>query len=92
MVVYVDDFKIAAREHDHDAIWKAIGSVIDMEPEVEDERFLGCKVTSFKATAADVKTLLEQHPSKHRRPHLTKEDCNGDFPNWTYDQYYAHQH
>ena len=27
-----------------------------------------------------------QHPTKHLRPHLTKEDCNGFIPDWTIDE------
>ena len=41
LVIYVDDFKLAAREEDHAEIWAAIRSVIDMDEETLDGRFLG---------------------------------------------------
>ena len=44
-----------------------------------DARFLGCDARSFESTAGDLKELLEWHPSYHRRQHLTKQDCNGEF-------------
>ena len=56
-----------------------------MELEVEDERFLGSQVKSFTGKVDEVKTRLDQHPTKHLRPHLTKEGCNGYIPKWTYD-------
>ena len=32
LIVYVDDFKLAAKHGEHDAIWKSIRNVIDMDP------------------------------------------------------------
>ena len=29
--------------------------------------------------------MLEWHPSYHKHPHLTKEDINGELPEWTID-------
>ena len=36
LIVYVDDFKLAARAGEHDALWKAIRDVIDMGTETLD--------------------------------------------------------
>ncbi len=41
LIVDVDDFKLAAREEEHDALWSAIRRVINMDPETLDGRFLG---------------------------------------------------
>ena len=41
-IVYVDDFKLAAKAGDHDRLWAAIRGVIDMDAESLDGRFLGC--------------------------------------------------
>ncbi len=42
MIVYVDDFKLAARAELHDDRWAAIEAVIDMGDETTDGRFLCC--------------------------------------------------
>ena len=41
LVLYVDDFKLAAKKDDHDQLWKEIRAVSDMDEESEDGRFLG---------------------------------------------------
>ena len=51
LIIYVDDFKMAAKAEDHDQLWKDLKSVIDMEDEAEEERFLGCKHEDFMAKA-----------------------------------------
>jgi hypothetical protein len=55
LVVYVDDFKLAARAQDHNQIWKDLRSVISMDAEEEDGRFLGCTHERFQ-----VKILVAQ--------------------------------
>ncbi|MCP3881916.1 MAG: hypothetical protein GY701_26530, partial [Sulfitobacter sp.] len=50
LIVYVDDFKLAARDRDHDNIWKDLKAVIDMDDESYDGRFLGCDHESFSST------------------------------------------
>ena len=47
---------------------------------------MGCKYFTFECKAGEVEELLKQHPSYRQRPHLTKEDCNGDVPNWMVDR------
>ena len=42
LIVYVDDFKLAATAELHDKLLKGIKSVIDMDDEIADGRFLGC--------------------------------------------------
>ena len=84
MLVYVDDFKMVAQKGDHDALWKELKEFIDMGEE-EKHRILGCHYSSFECKAGVVEDLLKQHPSYHQRPHRTKEDCNGELPNWIID-------
>ena len=59
-LVYVDDFKLAARREHHDELWKSLRSVIDMDEESKDARFLGCDHEHFEAGAGDVEFLLRQ--------------------------------
>ena len=54
LLVYVDDFKLAARREHHDELWKALRSVIDMDEESEDARFLGGDHEAFEAKARDM--------------------------------------
>ena len=68
LIVYVDDFKLAARKEEHDALWKSIRKVINMDPETLDGRFLGCSHERFTTTAGKVHTLLDNHPGYHTRP------------------------
>jgi hypothetical protein len=70
LIVYVDDFKLAAKPANHDALWKSIRSVIDMDPETVDGRFLGCSHDRFTTTAKHVHTMLDAHPLYHPRPKL----------------------
>ena len=81
LIIYVDDFKVAARREDHDELWAALKKVIVMGDEDVEERFLGCKHEDFSAKVSDLWPQLEYHPFRHLRPHLTKEDLNGEIPN-----------
>ena len=85
LLVYVDDFKLVARAEHQKELWRRLKAVIDMGEEEPESRFLGCKYASFSCTAANVQDILVQHPVYHKRPHLTKEDCNGHFPDWVID-------
>ena len=67
MIVYVDDFKLAARHKEHDALWSSIRKVIDMDPETIDGRFLGCSHERFTTSVKNVTSLLDQHPLYHPR-------------------------
>ncbi len=58
LIVCVDDFKLAAKHQEHDAIWKSIRAVIDMDPETLGGRFLGCSHERITTTAANVHTIL----------------------------------
>ena len=49
LLVYVDDFKLATKQERQDELWKALRSVIDMDEESEDARFLGCDHETFEA-------------------------------------------
>ena len=68
LVVYVDDFALAANECHHDALWKELKAAISMGDETEDGRFLGCNIIPFTATAGDVAELLQQQPQYYARP------------------------
>ena len=80
LLLYVDDLKVVARASEHKQIWKELRGAIHRGDEQVDERFLGCRYTDFAPTAVSVQDMLKQYPSYHRRPHLTKEDCNGNSP------------
>ena len=68
LLVYADDdFKLAARREHHDEFWKSLRSVIDMDEESEDARFLGCDHEAFEAAARDVEFLLRQRPEFVKR-------------------------
>ena len=68
LIVYVDDFKLAARHGEHNALWSSIRKVIDMDPETNDGRFLGCSHERFTTTAQHVHDMLDNHPEYHPRP------------------------
>ena len=68
LIVYVDDFKLAAKHGEHDALWTSIRNVIDMDPETMDGRFLGCSHERFTPTAKYVHDILDNHPAYHPRP------------------------
>jgi hypothetical protein len=68
--VYVDDVKFAAKTEAHDSLWKSIREVIDMDPENPDCQFLGCSPERHTTTAAQVHTILDNHPACHPRPKL----------------------
>ncbi len=80
LIVYVDDFKLAAKPEHHNALWKSIRSVIDMDPETVDGRFLGCSHDRFTTTAKHVSTMLDNHPSYHPRPKLGASAAAGGTP------------
>ena len=67
-------------------LWSKLKAVIDMGEEEPEASFLGCKCTDFTTCSAfQVQDILLQHPAYHRRPHLTKEDCNCELPEWIVD-------
>ena len=68
LIVYVDDFKLAAKSEARDAIWASIWQVIDMDPETLDGRFLGCSHERFTTSAGRVSDILDIHPGYHPRP------------------------
>ena len=68
LIVYVDDFKLAAKAEHHDALWAEIRKVIDMDPETLDGRFLGCLHERFDTVASKLEGMLDNHPIYHPRP------------------------
>ena len=67
LCVYVDDFKLAAPAKNQDELWSKIKSVIEMDEETDDGRYLGCDHREFNATAEDVKHILDANPNYHPR-------------------------
>ena len=66
--IYVDDFKLAAPEKHQNELWKKLRSVITMDPQTDDGRFLGCESTPFTCTVEQVKhCLLYTSPSPRDR-------------------------
>ena len=68
LVVYVDDFALAAHEKHHDELWKQVKSVTSMGKEVDYGRFLGCNLVPFECTAGDVASILRSSPQYYQRP------------------------
>ena len=68
LIVYVDDFKLAAKVEEHGKFWASILGVTDMDPETLDGRFLGCSHERFTTTASQVQYLLDYNPFYHPRP------------------------
>ena len=67
LIIYVDDFRVAAPEEHHEQIWKELREVLELEPESEDGRLLGCDHISFEATTDELEDLLQTHPQYHPR-------------------------
>ena len=70
LVIYVDDFKLAANEQHMSSIWKLIRARIDMGDPTPVDRFTGCLHRPFVAKASDVKVFLENQPAYYTRPAL----------------------
>lgn len=83
--VYVDDFKMAAPEKHIHMLWSQLRELIVLDAVERDARFLGGDTKWFESTAGEMKEMLEWHPSYDRRPHLTKDDINGEISEWTID-------
>ena len=60
---YVDDFKLAAKHGEHDALWAAIRGVIDMDPETQDGRVPGCSLREVHHDGAASPHHIGQPPS-----------------------------
>ena len=58
---------MACRKEHHDVLWPKIKSVITMDDETEDGRFLGCDNQRFSTKAVHVKELLDINPRYHLR-------------------------
>ncbi len=70
LLVYVDDFKLAAPTRVHSKLWSQLRSRIEMEAPRGIDRFLGCMRRAFEVPARSVSTLLALHPGYHVRPKL----------------------
>ena len=70
LIVYVDDFKLAAKAEIRGKLWAEIRKVTDMDPETLDGRFLGCSHERYDTVASKLEGMLENHPVYHTRPSL----------------------
>ena len=70
LLVYVDDFKLAAKAELHDKLCAEIWKVIDMDPETLDGRFLGCTHERCDTVASKLEGMLDNHPVYRPRPSL----------------------
>ena len=61
-IVYVDDFKLACRLGDTASIWKELQARIKMDQPAPVDRFLGCYVREFSASANAVHDILANSP------------------------------
>ena len=77
LIVYVDDFKFAARAGMHDALWAEIRKVIDMDPETLDGRFLGCSHERYDTVASKLEGMLDNHPVYHPTIAGHEPTCEG---------------
>ena len=78
LLVYVNEIKLAARREHHDELWKELRSVIEMDEENEDARFLGCDHETFEARARDVEFLLRLRPDFVKRKAAEEHTPNID--------------
>ena len=62
MVVYVDDFKIAAPKEAIASLWQEVRAKIRMDDPTPPDRFLGCYTRRFEIGVKEMKPLLELQP------------------------------
>ena len=76
LVVYVDDFNLAAPCAAQCRIWKGLRARIDMDEPSEPDRFLGCYMRRFETTAAAMEPMIRQTPRLYPRqePGQKKEE------------------
>ena len=70
LVVYVDDFKLAAPAHMHDMLWAAIKTKINIDTPTALEEFVGCEHEVLECRAADVAEFLKMSPDRNPRGSL----------------------
>ena len=62
MVVYVDDFKIAAPKNVIAQLWADLRAKIKMDDPTPPDRFLGCYTKRFEVGVQTLKPILELQP------------------------------
>ena len=62
LIVYVDDFKLAAPREHLAVLWKGLREEILMEDPTEPDRFLGCHLHPWTCPVKDVQHILELQP------------------------------
>lgn len=67
LLIYVDDFKLAAPKQHQKRLWDDLRKHIEMEAPTTDLKFLGCNQQHFTAKVNVVAPLLEQDPMYHPR-------------------------
>ena len=59
LVVYVDDFKLAAKRSDIAGLWTQLRSCINLDDPTPPERFLGCYTRRFVVNVKEMKPMLQ---------------------------------
>ena len=62
LVVYVDDFKLAAPKRHIAGLWKELQKKINLDAPTPPERFLGCYTRRFECAVTSLKPFLEMQP------------------------------
>ena len=75
MVVYVDDFKIAAPREAIARLWADLRKHINMNDPTPPDRFLGCYTKSFEVGVEALKPMLKLQPELLSRNKEEPEPC-----------------
>ena len=65
LIVYVDDFKLAAPKDKIKDLWKQLGGIIKLGPAVRMDRFIGCEQEEFTCPVSALLPILELAPELH---------------------------
>ena len=67
MVIYVDDFIMAAPTQHQAKLWADIRKELTLDDPEDPGRFLGCYLRRFTCKAKDVATVLQNNPELYPR-------------------------
>lgn len=73
LAVYVDDFKLAGPQENHNKGWELIGKHVDMDTPEEVGRYLGCDHVVTK----DLSMSIDVHPFAHVFDHTIRDPASG---------------
>ena len=77
LVIYVDDFKLAAPLKHEERLWKELQTVIKLDDPTPPDRFLGCYTRPFTCTVDKVADVLSMKPSLMPRGQENGKFLNG---------------